>query len=67
MNSPYIIIAYLHNPNHTFKIEDDWEWNSKRWRELFIVQKGIINEINYMEEIGQGTNKMLVLLLFSIS
>ena len=45
MNSPYIIVAYLHNPNHSFKIDDDWEWNSKRWRELFIVQKGIINEI----------------------
>lgn len=45
MNSPYIIIAYLHNPKHTFKLNDGWEWNSKRWRELFIVNEGSITEI----------------------
>lgn len=44
MNSPYIIEAYLHNPAHEYKI-DNWTWNSKQWRELFIVQEGIINEI----------------------
>ena len=46
MNSPYVIIAYLHNPEHTFDpCGPGYEWNSKRWRELFIVQDGIINEI----------------------
>lgn len=45
MNSPYIIMAYLHNPDHKYKIDEDWVWNSKRWRELFIVQEGIITEI----------------------
>ena len=55
MNSPYIIVAYLHNPKHTMtkknirnsynNVCDDWEWNSKRWRELFIVQEGVIMEI----------------------
>ena len=40
MNSPYIIIAYLHNPKHSFELSlydcNDWQWNSKQWRELFI-------------------------------
>ena len=46
MNSPYIIVAYLHNPEHKFApLGPGYEWNSKRWRELFIVQEGIINEI----------------------
>ena len=47
MNSPYMIIAYLHNPNHKYHIPEDetWEWNSKQWRELFIVQDGIITEV----------------------
>ena len=54
MNSPYIIIAYLHNPKHTFNpIKPDFEWNSKRWRELFIVNEGCIAEVKgypYQEE-----------------
>jgi hypothetical protein len=45
MNSPHLIIAYLHNPKHSFNIDDDWSWNSKQWRELFIVQDGLICEI----------------------
>ena len=44
MNSPYIIVAYLHDPRHTMKVSD-YEWNSKRWRELFIVNEGCISEI----------------------
>ena len=45
MNSPYIIIGYLHNPKHKFTLNNGWEWNSKRWRELFIVNEGSITEI----------------------
>ena len=48
MNSPYIVIAYLHNPEHKyfpFYQNDYYSWNSKQWRELFIVQDGVINEI----------------------
>ena len=50
MNSPYIVIAYLHNPKHTYSATtygkvDRWEWNSKQWRELFIVNEGVISEI----------------------
>ncbi len=46
LNSPYIVVAYLHNPNRPFKLDDEeWEWNNKRWRELFIVNEGSITEI----------------------
>ena len=51
MNSPHIIIAYLHNPethltNATLdNIPNGWEWNSKKWRELFIVYPDVITEI----------------------
>ena len=48
MNSPYIIVAYLHNPDHKFYpfyMNKEYEWNSKQWRELFIVRDGVINEI----------------------
>lgn len=45
LNSPYIVIAYLHNKNHLFNAVSDYYWNSKQWRELFIVQDGVINEI----------------------
>jgi hypothetical protein len=51
MNSPYIIIAYLHNPNKKYDFWQNWRndevysWNKKKWRELFIVQDGIISEI----------------------
>lgn len=51
MNSPYIIVAYLHNPNKKYDFWQNWRndevysWNKKKWRELFIVQDGIISEI----------------------
>ena len=45
MNSPYIVIAYLHNPKHPFELKNGWTWNSKRWRELFIINDGSITEI----------------------
>ena len=47
LNSPYIIVAYLHNPSKPWHDENDygWTWNNKQWRELFIVQEGVINEI----------------------
>ena len=45
MNSPFILVAYLHNPKHPYSLCDQFEWNSKRWRELFIVNDATITEI----------------------
>lgn len=42
MNSPCVVVAYLKHPTHTIFNEG---WNSKLWRELFIVDKRIITNI----------------------
>jgi hypothetical protein len=41
MNSPYVVVAYLKHP--TNKLEN--YWNSKTWRELFIVHPELITNI----------------------
>ena len=68
MNSPYIIVAYLHNPKKQMEIWHDWQdsdnkltWNKKKWRELFIVQDGIITEIKgYPFQDENLTNTVLM-------
>lgn len=70
MNSPYIIVAYLHNQRKQMKIFSDWRnsdndlyWNKKKWRELFIVQNGIISEIKgypYQDENLTNTALMWI-------
>ena len=44
MNSEYVVVAYLkaHNNMH---LMNNQEWNSKRWRELFIVTPNIVTNI----------------------
>ena len=45
MNSPYVVVAYVKNPNRSIF---DGQWNSKTWRELFIVHpKAIVNVMAY--------------------
>lgn len=45
MNSPCVVIGYL-NASEPMRRDlwkhPDWEWNNKRWRCLFIVDKGFI-------------------------
>jgi hypothetical protein len=53
MNSPFVIVAYLHDPAHPMfwqdyrssKFGETYTWNSKQWRELFVVQDAFISEI----------------------
>lgn len=60
LNSPYIIVAYLHNPNKPMQI-GDFEWNNKKWRELFIVNEAVINEIKgYPYQDENLTNTVLM-------
>lgn len=45
MNSPCVVVAYLEasEPLHRNLYKDNhWEWNNKRWRCLFIVDKNFI-------------------------
>lgn len=40
MNSPYVVVAYLRSENSM-----DNGWNSKKWRELFIVDENFITSV----------------------
>ena len=42
MNSPYVVVAYIPSDKNTILNGD---WNSKRWREFFIVSKECISGI----------------------
>ena len=44
MNSPCVVVAYISDKN-TMPIGNDGEWNNKRWRQLFIVNKDVIFSI----------------------
>ena len=37
MNSPYVVVAYVLDDNGELLWFNDEDWNSKRWRDLFIV------------------------------
>jgi len=45
MNSPCVVVAYLSSSNNTLKYCGCHEWNSKKWRSLFIVDKDFIVSI----------------------
>ena len=60
MNSPYVLVAYLHNPNHSMSI-GPYEWNSKHWRELFIIHPEMISEVKgYCFQDENLTNTILM-------
>jgi hypothetical protein len=42
MNSKYVVVAYLQSEKKHLAITDNYTWNSKKWRQLFIVDKNII-------------------------
>lgn len=44
MNSPCVVVAYIKHPTHKLEF-DAGSWNSKIWRELFIVDPRIITNI----------------------
>lgn len=61
MNSPYAIVAYLHSPNKTMDIGGGYQWNNKKWRELFIIHDDIISEIKgYPYQDENLTNTVLM-------
>ena len=44
MNSPCVVVAYLASENETFPI-GGYNWNSKKWRSLFIVDPNFIANV----------------------
>ena len=45
MNSPTVIVAYLHNPEKPMGLPNGNTWNNKIWRELFVVSDKIVTEV----------------------
>lgn len=65
MNSPTVICAYIESDNQNYYITGarDSKWNSKSWRELFIVDKNvIINSKGYPYQNISLTKEILALL-----
>ena len=66
LNSPYVVVAYLHNPDKQFEFynshtNESAYWNKKKWRELFIVQDGVISEVKgYPFQDENLTNTVLM-------
>lgn len=57
MNSPWVVVAYMED-DHTLNLYDGHEWNNKRWRQLFIVNREMIlgnKQYPYESEELQGT------------
>ena len=44
MNSPYVVVAYIAEKDN-MSIDNNHEWNSKKWRQLFIVDKSLMLSI----------------------
>ena len=45
MNSPCVVVAYISSDKNHLEIAPDLTWNSKKWRQLFIVDKNAIASI----------------------
>lgn len=48
MNSPYVLVAYLESKAPMALLglsRDDYEWNNKKWRCLFIVHDDVISKV----------------------
>lgn len=55
MNSPYVVVAYIASKKNMTR--HGYEWNSKRWRQLFVVAPEVIAGIKaypyYHEELSK--------------
>ena len=62
MNSPSVIVAYLKSDKETYRF-GDYEWNSKKWRCLFIVDPRFICSVKpypyYNEDLLSTTTDFL--------
>lgn len=60
MNSPCVIVAYLKSENETMTLPSSLEWNSKKWRCLYIVSEDIITSVTqYPYTNDELDNKVL--------
>lgn len=60
LNSPCIIIAYIKSNTAGYYLCDGYEWNSKKWRELFIVNKDVIMGIKDYPYHSEETEQLVM-------
>lgn len=58
MNSDYVIVAYFHSDD--FAVTENYAWNNKKWRKLFIVHPNFISGIRgYPREINEFDEEVI--------
>lgn len=45
LNSPMVVVGYLKAHNDMRLLNSDKQWNNKKWRELFVINEGMITGI----------------------
>ena len=56
MNSPYVVVTYL-TAKEDMILTEDFYWNNKKWRELFIVTDKVISEIKSYPYVNRALTK----------
>lgn len=60
MNSPCVVVAYIENNRDTYIPFDDFKWNNKKWRELFIVSDTLISPVKGYPYTNRGLEEIIV-------
>lgn len=60
MNSPFIIEAFIPSASNKFIFNGNHKWNSKIWRELYIVTPDLISNIRAYPFIDSGLSDIAV-------
>ena len=55
MNSPYVVVAYVPSENNTY-----YNWNSKRWRSLYICGQDFIRSIKGYPYFNEKYDKVII-------
>lgn len=42
LSSKFLVVAYLKSNSRDYKFDNEFTWNSKKWREIFLVDKNFI-------------------------
>jgi len=58
MNSPYVVVAYLKGDDHLEFFGD--MWNSKKWRNLFIIRDSVICSVKGYPYINTSFDNMVI-------
>ena len=45
LSSPKVVIAYLESESETYELTPGIDWNSKKWRELFVIDENVISGV----------------------